>query len=60
MKEEKKSVIIKSINRKDEYSLVKTTISGITYISVRKNGNPILKCAPREFIKFKRLISENW
>ena len=60
MKEEKKTVTIKSVNRKDEYSLVKTTISGITYISVRKNGNPLLKCSPKEFIKFKRLINANW
>ena len=59
MEVRKKSVTIKSINRKDKYTLEYTKIAGIEYIAILKNGNPILKCSPREFIKFRMLINED-
>ena len=58
MTEEKKTMTMKSGNKKHSFTLTKTTIGGHTFISLKKNnGNPILKCTPQEFIKFKMLIN---
>ena len=58
MTEEKKTVTMKSGNRKHSFTLTKTTIGGNIFISLKKNdGNPIIKCTPSEFIKFKMLIN---
>jgi hypothetical protein len=41
MTEEKKSVTMKSGNKKHDFTLIKTTIGGHTFISLKKNsGNP--------------------
>jgi len=61
MTEEKKTVLMKSGNKKHSFTLTKTTIAGHVFISLKKNdGNPIIKCTPKEFIKFKRLINDTW
>ena len=61
MIEEKKTVTMKSGNKKHDFTLIRTTIGGHTFISLKKNaGNPIIKCTPKEFIKFKKLINESW
>ena len=61
MKEEKKTTTLKSGNKKHDFTLTKTTISGHVFISLKKNsGNPIIKCTPKEFIKFRRLINATW
>jgi hypothetical protein len=61
VKEEKKTITLKSSNKKHDFTLTKTTIGGHVFISLKKNsGNPIIKCSPKEFIKFKRLINESW
>ena len=56
MKIEKKSVTVKGYKRKHEITIEQTTMAGHTMISVLKNGNPIIKCTPKEFIKLKRLF----
>ena len=56
MKVNKKSVTVKGYNRKHEITIEETEISGYTFVSVLKNGNPIIKCTPKEFIKLKRLF----
>lgn len=56
MKVNKKSVTVKGYNRKHEITIEETVIAGYTFVSVLKNGNPIIKCTPKEFIKLKRLF----
>ena len=58
MTEEKKTMTMKSGNKKHSFTLIKTSIGGHTFISLKKNdGNPIIKCTPKEFAKFKILIN---
>ena len=58
MTEIKKTMTMKSGNKKHDFTLIKTTIGGHTFISLKKNdGNPIIKCTPKEFAKFKMLIN---
>lgn len=54
----KKSVTVKGYNRKHEITIEHATMAGYTFISVLKNGNPIIKCTPKEFIKLKKLFCE--
>ena len=59
MKQEKKSVTVKGYaNRKHKFEIDKTTISGHTFYTLRKNGNSILRCDPKEFVKFKILVED--
>lgn len=58
MTEEKKTITIVSGNKKHEFTLIKTNFAGHEFISLKKNnGDPIIKCTPKEFIKFKMLIN---
>ena len=58
MTEDKKTITVKSGNRKHEFTLIKTSFGGHTFISLKKNnGDPIIKCTPKEFLKFKMLIN---
>tara|TARA_R110000803_G_scaffold29768_1_gene67694 strand:+ start:5605 stop:5781 length:177 start_codon:yes stop_codon:yes gene_type:complete len=57
MEVNKKSVTVKGYNRKHLITIEETKISGYTFIALLKNGNPIIKCTPKEFIKLKRLFS---
>lgn len=57
MQVNKKSVTVKGYgNKKHEITIEETTISGYTFVAVLKNGNPIIKCTPKEFIKIKKLF----
>jgi hypothetical protein len=57
MKIEKKSVSVKGYRKKKHtFTIEKTSMSGYTFITVLKNENPILKCTPLEFVKFKKLF----
>jgi len=56
MKVNKKSVTVKGYNRKHEIAIEETTISGYTFIAILKNGNPVIKCTPKEFLKIKKLF----
>tara|TARA_R110002060_G_scaffold6691_4_gene10147 strand:- start:184 stop:360 length:177 start_codon:yes stop_codon:yes gene_type:complete len=58
MKVDKKSVKVKGYRQKKHTFTVETTLmSGYTFITVLKNDNPILKCTPLEYVKFKKLFS---
>ncbi len=56
MKVEKTSVSVKGYKRKHKFTIEKTTMAGHTLMTVLKNDNPILKCTPLEFVKFKKLF----
>ena len=59
MKIEKNSVTVKGYgNKKHEITIEKTSISGHVNIALKKNGNRILVCDPKEFVKLKKLFSE--
>ena len=59
MKIDKTSVTVKGYgNKKHEFSIEKTNMSGHTSIALKKNGNRILVCDPKEFVKLKKLFSE--
>ena len=45
-------------SKKHLFEVEETTISGYTFITIKRNGNPLLKCTPTEFYKFKQLICE--
>lgn len=61
MTEKKITKAVKSGNRIHSFTLTKTEIGGYTFISLKKNnGDPIIKCTPKEFIKFKELINASW
>ena len=58
MEVNKKSVTVKGYNRKHTITIEETKISGYTFISLLKNGNPVIKCTPKEFIKIKKLFAK--
>ena len=45
-------------SKKHEFEIELATIAGHSFVTLKKNGNPILKCTPEEFSKFKRFICE--
>ena len=58
MQIKKKSIKVKGYRKKHEFTIEEATLSGYTFITVLKNDNPILKCTPKEFIKFKKLFCD--
>jgi len=52
----KKSAKVKGYRKNHEFVVEKSTLCGYSLITLKKNGNPILKCTPEEFVKFKILI----
>ena len=56
MQVSKRSVKVKGYKRKHEITIEETTMQGYTFIAVLKNGNPIIKCTPKEFVKLKKLF----
>ena len=56
MKTETKSVIVKGYNKKHTFEVEKMSISGYNFITFKKNGNPVLKCTPKDFELFKTLF----
>jgi len=56
VKTDKKSVKVKGYRKKHTFTVETTSMSGYTFITVLKNDNPILKCTPTEFVKFKKLF----
>tara|TARA_A100001515_G_C4407267_1_gene155883 strand:- start:281 stop:457 length:177 start_codon:yes stop_codon:yes gene_type:complete len=57
MKQDKKTVNVVSTNRKKHsFELETTTMSGYTFCYLKKNGNIILNCSPKEMIKLKKLF----
>ena len=45
-------------NRKHTFEIDITNMSGYTFVTLKKNGNPILRCDPQEFLKFKSLFKK--
>ena len=59
MKVEKHAVTVKGYgNKKHEFSVEKTEITEYVSFSIKKNGNRILTCEPKEFAKIKKFFSE--
>ncbi len=58
MQTKRKSVEVKGYRKKHNFTIEETFISGYTFITLLKNGNPILKCTPKEFIKVKKLFCD--
>ena len=56
--ERKQSKIKGYRSKKHEFEIEKASMAGYTFITLKKNGNPILKCSPSEFAKFKKFICE--
>ena len=56
MKTTKKSVRVKGYRKKHEFTVEETSMAGYTFITVLKNDNPVLKCTPSEYEKFKKLF----
>ena len=42
--------------KKHEFEIETALVAGYSFITLKKNGNPILKCSPEEFEKFKNFI----
>lgn len=59
MKTNTKSVSVKGYgNKKHSFEREITEISGYTFVTIKKNGNSILRCTPSEYIKFRKLFSD--
>jgi hypothetical protein len=57
MKKSIKSIKVKGYgNKKHEFQVELTVMSGYKFITVKKNGNPILTCQEAEYKKFKTLF----
>ena len=58
MQVEKKSVKVKGYRKTHNFTIEKSSLAGHTFIAILKNDNPILKCTPREFVKFRKFFAE--
>ena len=57
MKVSKKTSKIKGYRaKKHEFEIESASMAGYHFVTLKKNGNPILKCSPEEFQKFKKFI----
>lgn len=54
--ERKQSKIKGYRSKKHEFEIEKSSMAGYTFMTLKKNGNPILKCTPEEFEKFRKFI----
>jgi len=56
---DRKSVNVKGYgNRKHEITIEKTSIGGHKFVALKKNGNVVVSCTPKEFIKLKLLFGD--
>ena len=59
MKLEKKNVSVKGYgNKKHKFEIETMTVSGHTFITLKKNNRIIVRCDPREFVKLKLLFCD--
>jgi len=58
MNSTRKSVKVKGYNRTHTFEIEKSTMAGHTFCYLKKNGNTLLTCTPKEFIKLKKLFSD--
>jgi hypothetical protein len=60
MKSERISTNVKGYgNKKHKFEIEKTTMSGITNMSLKKNGKTVIICSPKEFVKLKLLFMDS-
>jgi hypothetical protein len=60
MKTERTSTNVKGYgNKKHKFEIEKTIMSGITNVSLKKNGKTIIICSPKEFVKLKLLFMDS-
>ncbi len=56
---ESKSTHVKGYgNKKHKFEIEKTTMAGVTNMSLKKNGKTIIICSPREFVKLRLLFAD--
>ena len=59
MKSESKYTHVKGYgNKKHKFEIEKTTMSGISNVSLKKNGKTVIICSPKEFVKLKLLFMD--
>jgi hypothetical protein len=59
MEQKRKKVNVVSSNRKKHtFELETTTMSGHTFCYLKKNGNVVLNCSPKEMLKLKKLFEK--
>ena len=58
LKTTRKSVKVKGYNRKHDFTVERMSMAGYDFVTVLKNNNPILKCTPAEYAKFKKLFCD--
>tara|TARA_Y100001972_G_C7423934_1_gene218839 strand:- start:151 stop:417 length:267 start_codon:yes stop_codon:yes gene_type:complete len=56
MTQNKKVTVKGYANRKHTFEVEFTSMSGYDFVTIKKNGNPILRCEPIEYTKFKSLF----
>jgi len=60
MNVDRNSVTVKGYgNKKHEFTIEKTSLGGHNFVALKKNGNTIVSCTPKEFIKLKLLFGES-
>lgn len=57
MKVSKKETTVKGYGgKKHKFEIETSELAGYTFVALKKNGNPILKCTPAEFKKLEMLF----
>jgi len=60
MIESSREVTVKGYaNKKHKFSIERTKVGGHESVHVKKNGNIVVTCTPKEFIKLKILFCED-
>jgi hypothetical protein len=53
-----KTVKVKGYSKMHTFAIERIAISGHTFMHLVKNGNVVLNCTEKEFIKMRRLFNE--
>ena len=53
-----KSVKVKGYNKTHTFSIERVAIAGHSFVHLVKNGNVVLNCTEKEFIKMRKLFCE--
>jgi len=43
-------------NKRHTFEIEQTEMAGYTFVCLKKNGNPVVKCTPSEFKKLAKLF----
>ena len=55
---QKKSITVKGYKKKHNFEIERAEISAHVFYTLKKNGNNIVKCTPREYAKLTTLFME--